>query len=195
VTSFIYDATSWPGWLLLQGDNTSATAKPQALCLNSYTPATDETWVFHMQVAGQAGTAGERRFWLGFDNTGDSNESITSGWLVTNLLFRHDLSVVNNGAQTQQLGPAVSTASDPAADEVFVLIKKSNVYYAFNASPYGGGPYMNNGGALTNVTKTGVTTFDRVCFYYSTDNATPTAISGIDFVRYYDSVTWAIMNP
>lgn len=177
----------WPGWLLIQSDDPSGET---IIFQRSYTPATDET--FFMHVAPQlrsASTAGEGSFHLLLTNSGDANEAIFIGITRTSSGTMWEFGVNNNGTPTPRLGAAHAFGFFPFADMYLMLWKTGDVYNGYILADNG---FHTQMGAL--VTKTGVTTFDQIQLRVVTANETPSIINGVDFLRYYASNTFEVMN-
>lgn len=190
-TTYIKDVASWPGWLLLQGDNSSATIKDVT---HSYTPGTNEMWVFHVMASGALNATDEGRAGLCYLNSGDSNEAVCLGYHNAAGAERVEMYVNNNGGLS--ITCTMNSGAPPWPDLVFIIVKKGDVYSGGYISPYGGGGWGNTSETFCgSVTKTGVTTFDEVAFRVGTANETPSPVTGIDFARHYTAPTFAIMNP
>lgn len=187
LTTPIYDLASWPSWCLFQSDNSSAGTVN--LSQTGMTIATNATILVKTSVDNRNFSAGaEGSVFVGLYNTGDSNEGVAA--YIANIsgtgsVFR--LRVENNGVVTSVVGV---TMSENVQQGPFycALWKKSNDYWA---------GFAQSDGIFTIVgpaSKTGVTTFDGARIQFSTANETPSAVAGIDYFRYYPSVTYALKN-
>lgn len=193
----IYDCTSWSGWCLFQDYTASTPAFKPGVYLD-YTPATEETWWFHVTAGTGGSSTDENRIGLCYRNSGDTNEAVCFGYHSSGGAERIELYVSNNGALTSTCVMALGGAGSD--DVVMFLQKDTNDYYAGIVRTNGGGAYGNTG---TNrspyycgvVTKTGVTTFNRMSMMMGDSDDDPTPIQGIDFIRYAASRTFAFVNP
>ena len=176
---------TWPSWLLLQSDESSAQTVTYT---KAHTPATDATYLMRCYIfaaSGGAIGANEASILLRLSNSGDANEWATGAYYATGAGVRSILvQVNNNGVLT------TSSVSVGSGYPYVALFKDNDVYRAASLSD-------ETGGLLTPaaVTKTGVTTFDQIELVFTTDNQTPSVIMGVDFVRFYDSITFGIRNP
>lgn len=188
VTTPIYDLTSWPSWLMIQSDNAIS---EQIVFRKDLTPATDATYFFHMATnlriksSPPEGACGMR-----LTNSGDSNESVFLLIDYTTSGGRYNFGVENNGAVTNRVGAFTPDTALLRSSIYGVIYKDSNVYYGMFGGP--DGTFSLTGAS---VTKTGVTTFDRIQFEFWTANETPSDWVAFDFFRYYDSNTFALVNP
>lgn len=189
-SEFYYDFDTWPGWVLMQGDNTSATQKYLS---RSWSADTDATWMIHLLGSNFGAATNERRLQFCLENSGDSNEAVCIGYTTVATSGYWELFVNNNGSitsckwTTNQTGTVYSNL----ADVVTVLWKDSDEYSGVQMDPDGGGL---GGARICNVTKTGVTTFDTWKVYHGSDNSAISPISGIDFIRYTNSMVMPPMN-
>lgn len=183
------DYASWPGWLLFQSDESTTTA--YGVTRTGVSLATSATIFAHVTATLRDMAANEGQSLIALTNSTDSNEAIYLG-LMTNgsAHLVATLLVNNNGSVT---GPALAWPSDlsyPGGSPYFLLVKNSNTYHGFVATAdLGALSYLGS------VSKTGVTTFDTLRYYTNTANDSPRIVSGVDFVRYYASATFALANP
>lgn len=190
LTTPVYDLDTWPSWMLTQSEETTGGSVPYSYAgyYQSYTPATNETFFF--KVCGDYrnfNSAQEGIISLMLLNTGDSNEQIGIKVDQTGTTKRAMLWVLNNGSLTNAFTGNINEASG-GINFYLCLWKSGNTYY-------GGLAHGNTVFAqLGPVTKTGVTTFDRFELRFGSSDDTPSIISGIDFFRYYPSITYALMN-
>lgn len=186
LTTPVYDLTTWPGWLLVQSDNSSVQTVSFSKTISLGTDAT-----FFAKVGfdnRNFSASGEGDILFNLYNNADTNEEV-SAYIqeASGAAFRYRLRVNNNGAVTEVTGGNIveQTAVSPY---YIALWKSGNSYYAgFTA----GGTVFTVVGP---VTKTGTTTLDRLELSFHTANETPSAIMGVDFIRYYSSVTYALRN-
>ena len=187
LTTPITDATSVPSVLMFQSDNSSLGT---ITILQNYTPATNETHFFKILCNGRnVSTNGEGSFYFFLSNSTDNNEFVGFGTSNSGSLHDNWAYVTNNGTQT---GTASGSFNEgvrlPAA--YLAVWKKGNDYYFGIAGEDKG---MWN--VYTSKTKTGVTTFDRVGFFFQTANETPSIVEGLDFYRYKASLDYSLVNP
>ncbi|MCB1008456.1 MAG: hypothetical protein KDB94_06135, partial [Acidobacteria bacterium] len=148
-SEFYYDFDTWPGWVLMQGDNTSATQKYLS---RSWSADTDATWMIHLLGSNFGAATNERRLQFCLENSGDSNEAVCIGYTTVATSGYWELFVNNNGSitsckwTTNQTGTVYSNL----ADVVTVLWKDSDEYSGVQMDPDGGGL---GGARICNVTK------------------------------------------
>lgn len=186
----VEDLTTWPSWLLLQSDESS---NQTVTYTQSWTATTDATFVIgvHFPVYSAAVSTGEAAVRIKLLNSGDANEWVYAAYELVAASGRHlRLQVNNDGALTTRVSTNTVGAYAGLQSEYLVLFKDGDVYNAASLGDYGGCLFE-----LTDTTKTGVTTFDQVAIEFTTDNRTPSGIMGVDFIRVYDSLTWALRNP
>lgn len=188
LTTPILDLSTMPSWLLFQSDN--STVKEFGI-YQTISLDTNATIFCKLKVTNSVLSAtDEGDCYLKLWNSSDSNESVTIGEIqqVGGGGYAHQITVQNNGAFTSVIGAAI--AEKRAIPHIYVLLwKVADVYHAMFGM--GDGPLFY----LGSVSKTGVTTFDRVTLGMLTANETPSIMGGMDFFRYYGSNTYALMNP
>jgi len=187
-----YDLASWPSWLLFQGHNATVQTGTFTQSVTLDTNAT-----FFLKVAFQSrgwsggatqlATTNENLSGLTLANSADSNESISfrASNNGTNPIL--EAGVLNNGAFTS-ITSAAPLAGMSATSMYLAVFKATDTYYFYVFYADGGSNYLGS------LTKTGVTTFDELRLSFSTSDDTISPIAGIDFIRYYSSVTFALMN-
>ncbi len=188
LTTPIYDLVSCPSWIMFQSDNSS-----QQVCriTQSLTPATQCTVFAKFSINNRIISAvNEGNIEITFGNSADSNENVflSISQQGSGSGYAAQITVENNGVFSFVAAPTI-TEKVIVGNFYGVLWKDGNVYHA-------GWTHGNNGGFtyLGSVTKTGVTTFDRLSLRFLTANETPSSIEGCDFIRYYPSITYALMN-
>lgn len=186
LTDPIYDLGISPGWLMLQSGSTSVA---EASITQTITFATDATvFVKFGWLQRDVSATAEGNIYVKFYDSADTNEwaymGISRG-SINSALFG---GVNNNGATTRVLSFNVENL-DPTGPAYVVMWKKSNVYHF--GSSMGGGVFSY----LGSVTKTGVTTLDRMQIVYYNANETPSIVDGVDFVRYEAALNYSLMNP
>lgn len=181
---------TWPGWLLIQSDESST---QEVIYKKSWTATTDATFVIGMHFPSYSGavSTGESAIKIRLTNSSDANEWVYAASELVAASGRHlRLQVNNNGALTTRTSTNTLGGYTGLGSEFLVLFKDGDVYNATVVGDYGGYVFE-----LADTTKTGVTTFDRLEIVFATDNRTPSSIMGVDFIRVYDSLTWALKNP
>ena len=187
LTTPIYDLATMSSWLLFQSDSSSAGTFG---IYQDITLATDCTLFVKFAVNNRVISAiNEGNVEVKLRNIADSNEAvyISCSQQGAGAGFAVQLTVENNGVFSVVIGPVYSEKA-PVDHLYAVLWKNGNTYHA--AFAHGSGPFSY----LGSVTKTGVTTLDRMYVQTLTANETPSFINGFDFVRYYPSITYALMN-
>ena len=187
LTTPVYDLSTWPSWALFQSDN--STVKAMGI-YQSVTLATNATIIAKVAASGNNLSAtDEGDIGILLWNSTDNNESLFIGEVQQGGTGKApQITVQNNGAFTSVIG--ATGADNTAKGATYVLLwKVADVYHAMFATS-GGVPFY-----LGSVTKTGVTTFDRLELRVYTANETPSFITGFDFVRYYSSNTYSLLNP
>lgn len=185
LTTPVYDLTTMPSWMLVQSDNSTAS---YVSIYQSLSPSTDATFFAKVGVQNRTVSGAEEgTVLIGLINTADTNEEVHIYLNVTGAGQRAAIQVRNNGVYTAVTGGSL-TETLPSLNPYMALWKSGNTYHA--GFGYGDGPLSHIG----SVTKTGVTTFDRVFIHFYCANETPSLINGIDFFRYYPSLTYALMN-
>lgn len=180
---------TWPGWLLLQSDESDG---QEVTYTQSWTATTDATFFMGITMIledGAPAATNRRSTYLRLLNSGDANEWALVGWHVSTTTRLILGQVNNNGVITSD------TSLDPGEfgtgmTEGIFLWKVGNTYRVGRISDTVGCKY-----SATVLTKTGVTTFDQIQLAFRTDPNTPSTILGVDFVRVYDSATIALKNP
>lgn len=187
----IYDNTTWPGWLLVQSDESSG---QEFRLTKSITLDTNCTILAHVLIPTQGpnfSAGSEGRMGLYLSNSGDSNE--LAYWIIGfdgSGGHEFEYGVNNNGSFTAS-DVVISSLGQYASHDLYVVIYKTGNDYRFYL-------FENNGGytrLVATKTKTGVTTLDQIEFVFFTADETPSIIWGIDCLRYYASNTFALMNP
>ena len=187
LTTPVIDSATSQSWVLGQSDNSSAQT---FRIYEGITLATDCTIFVKFGSNNRVISAvNEGSVELQLLNDADSNESVNIGVIqqAAGAGMALQMLVQNNGVYTTVIGPTESEKG-PVAPSYGVLWKNGNVYHG--AFSYGNQPFTY----LGSVTKTGVTTLNRLALVWFTANETPSMISGFDFVRYYPSITYALMN-
>lgn len=186
LTTPIIDVATVPSIMMIQSDNSSS--KPMGI-YQSYSPSTDAT--FFTKICNQninISTNGHSQIGIVLSVSSDTNELIIAGMNHDGAGIRPFIYVENNGAGTL-LQAAAYTDTLIAPTAYIVIWKKSNVYHsAWGSDQSGVFSYLGN------VTKTGVTTFDRVGYRFLTATNTPSVIEGIDFFRYKASLDYSLVN-
>ncbi len=189
-TTFIRDTDTWPGWTLWQGDNQSAVS--YAVAERTYTQASEEQWIFRPMSTGAVSATNEGRSALCYRNSGDSNENVCVGLHTAGASERIEMYCTNNGS----LSVVGSISSAALSDSIVLGIQKNGDVYSGYVYPSDGGfSHPTNAMAFGSCTKTGNTTFDTIQYQVSTANETPSPVTGVDFIRYYASRTFALLNP
>lgn len=187
LTTAIYDLTTISGSLAFQSDNSSL---GKLGFQQSYTAATNST--FFIKISGlrtNVSTNIEGNVTLKLDNTGDNNEWINVGVTHSGSGQGIIATVNNNGALTTTTTTVLGETTLGAA--VYVAVwKKSDVYHWGYAGA--GSMGFTYGGSMT---KTGVTTLDRINIEMSTANETPSVVEAVDFFRYKASLDYGLVNP
>lgn len=186
LTTPVYDLSTMPSWLLFQSDNSSAQT---VSFTQSVTLGTAATFFYKACYDNRNfSAAAEGQTLLQLRNSGDANEAISCHVQEgAGNGFRIRLAVTNNGAVTEIVGAVMAELSQ-VGPWYIALWKNTNNYY---------GGFAQGDGTFTvvgPVTKTGVTTFDQVILCFYTANETPSAIAGIDFFRYYSTITYGLKN-
>jgi hypothetical protein len=189
-TSIYYDTSTWPGWLLVQGDNSSATVT--AIASVSITQATNEKWIFSVYASGGTNATNEGRSGICYSNSGDNNEFVCAGLHNASGNEVVELYCMNNGAITVVTFGSLNTF--PIVSHVYVLFKRTNTYYlsVFPDSGIGGHSTVALTGA--SCAKTGVTTLDTMGWYSGSANENPSPIVGVNFVRYQADTDFGLIN-
>jgi hypothetical protein len=183
----IYDLTTVPGSLALQSDSSSI---GKFGLQQTYSASTDST--FFIKISGHRTNVSvniEGNVTLKLDNTGDANEWINIGWTHSSAGQGVIATVNNNGALTTTLTTTLAETTNGAAVYI-ALWKKNNVYHWGYAGT--GSTSFTYGGSMT---KTGVTTLDRINIEMVTANETPSIIETVDFFRYKASLDYGLVNP
>lgn len=188
LTTPILDLATMPSWLLFQSDN--STVKEFGI-YQTISLATNASIFAKIKTTNEVISAvDEGDFYIKLWNSGDANEGITIGEIqqAAGSGYAHQITVQNNGAFTSVIGATI--AENRAIPHIYLLLwKVADVYHAMFGM--GDGPLFY----LGSVTKTGVTTFDRVTLGMTTANETPSIIGGFDFFRYYATNNYALRNP
>jgi len=190
LTTPIVDATSITGWVAMQSDNTASGAGLIYL-RKAITASTNNTYIVRVSMSPRAvSNAEEGTIGLFIDDSGDANEQVSIQVRPTGAATTCEIYVNNNGSITS-VATAALTENIPFSGSVYLVIwKVSNVYH--------GGCASGDGGAfqyIGSVTKTGVTTLNRVNLFNRTANETPSLISAFDFFRMEDANDWGLVNP
>lgn len=186
LTTPITDATSVPSVLMFQSDSSS---NGFIRITQTYTPATNETHFFKiLSNARDVSTNGEGGFYFTLINSTDANEVIGFGSANSGTVHNNYCYVNNNGAISGTSSGSYTEQTRVAASYL-VLWKKGNDYYCGMA-----GEDKGLFTVLPVKTKTGVTTFDRIEFYFQTANETPSIVEGLDFYRYKASLDYSLVN-
>lgn len=187
LTTPITDATSVPSVLMFQSDNST---NGEVKITQNYTPSTNETHFFKiLSNAQNVSTNGEGSFYFRLVNTTDANEVFQFGTANTGSAHNNYCWVNNNGTGNGTSSGSLTEGARGAASYL-VVWKKSNDYYCGMA-----GEDKKLFTVLAVKTKTGVTTFDRIEFFFSTANETPSIVEGLDFYRYKASLDYSLVNP
>lgn len=188
LTTPIIDLSTSPSWLLFQSDNSSAQF---VRVTQTVTIASDATFFFKISGDNRIfSAAGEGSLGLFLENSGDANEGVYVEWYNSGGTgLRPRINVQNNGVFTTVSGNIVAEGTD-IGHPYMVCWKNGNVYHL----AYGLGTFQSTFTYIGSVIKTGTTTFDRLSLAFNTANETPSLISGFDFIRYYPSLTYALMN-
>lgn len=188
LTTPVIDLATTPSWLLGQSDNSSAQT---FRVYEAITLASDCTIFVKFGANNRVINAvNEGNVELQLLNDADANESVNIGVIqqAGGSGMALQMLVQNNGAYTTVIGPTLAEKG-PVSPAYGVLWKNGDVYHGGFA--YGNQPFTY----LGSVTKTGVTTLNRLALVWFTANETPSMISGFDFVRYYPTITYGLMNP
>jgi len=185
LTTPIYDLSTLPSGFLMQSDNSTASyvSISQPITLDTNATLFAKIGLQNRVVS----AADEGTVLIGLINTADTNEEIHFYMNVTGAGQRAAIQVRNNGIYTAITAASLAEAL-PSLNPYMALWKSGNVYHA--GFGYGQGPLSHVG----SVTKTGVTTLDKLFIHFYCANETPSLINGIDFIRYYPSITYALMN-
>lgn len=185
LTTPIYDLSTIPSYLLFQSDNSSVAT---VSFRKTVSLGTDATFFYKCAFDNRlVNTSGEAQVTFSLSNSGDSNENARMYMQSIGTGYRYRLTINNNGVVTESIGSTLADGN-PVTEYYVVLWKSGNNYYGGVAC---GSAPMTVIGPLA---KTGVTTFDRIDLDFFTANETPSMIAGIDFFRYYPSITYALMN-
>lgn len=191
LTTPIYDFATWPGWMLVQSEETAGgtPSYSHVQIQQSVTLDTDATiFVCLSNENSRWDAAIEGSTAVEFRNSGDANESlglrIDNTGSARNLIFW----VENNGAFSSHTMPSIS--ENMPSNKYYICIWKDDTVYrcAFSYDSC----ILSQ--AIGTLTKTGVTTFDRLGVRFYNANNTPSTISGISFFRYYAGHTYSFMN-
>lgn len=177
-----YDVATWPGWLLVQSDESAAA---EFYLTKAITLDTNATIVLHLMQPDDLAFSGslEGRFGIYLSNSGDSNEFVYALFGQDGGSQELEMGVNNNGSFTaNDRGFLANVGND------LVIWKAGNVYHFASFFERGGMLYWGS------YTKTGVTTLDQWQLVFVTSNDTPSVIYGVDYLRYYSSVTFGIVN-
>lgn len=187
LTTPITDLTSVPSVLMFQSDNS---VNGFVKITQTYTPATNETHFFKiLSSARDVSTNGEGALFFSLINSTDANEVIGFGSANSGAVHNNYCYVNNNGTISGTSSGSFSEVSRVGASYL-VVWKKGNDYYCGMA-----GEDKSLLTFLSVKTKTGVTTFDRIEFFFQTANETPSVIDGLDFYRYKASLDYSLVNP
>ena len=184
----VYDLTSWPGFMLVQSDESSQVALrlKQAVTLDTNATIVAAVSVPIRDVSASA----EGSIYLYLTNSGDTNEIVYSGIANTSGAgYTCRGAIFNNGSETAVAGPTLSENGDLV--RVYLWIFKTGDTYKVACS-YGDLRIPDTFG--TTLTKTGVTTLNELQIMVQTANETPSIIWSVNWVRYYASNTIAIVN-
>lgn len=181
----VYDASAWPGWLLVQSASNHALRYSAGTTLNSDFTAWGH---FMMSDTTVATTSVERRVGLGAWNSADTNESIACS-ITTNSsgAYRVQLLIQNNGSYSTQESHTIEDGE--FMDPIIALYRTGNDFWCMVYSPTGGSFTIGS-----KLTKTGTVTFDTFEAYLYGDNITPLPVVGVDFVRFAESLKLPEMN-
>lgn len=181
----VYDASAWPGWLLVQSASNHALRYSAGTTLNSDFTAWGH---FMMSDTTVATTSVERRVGLGAWNSADTNESIACS-ITTNSsgAYRVQLLIQNNGSYSTQESHTIEDGE--FMDPIIALYRTGNDFWCMVYSPTGGSFTLG-----AKLTKTGTVTFDTFEAYLYGDNITPLPVLGVDFVRFAESLKLPEMN-
>jgi len=184
----VYDTATWPGWVLVQSDESVGQG---VYIKKTATVATDATLYGRvLSDNNNISAGGEGAVCLKIYNSGDSNENVSAcvnkGTSATSIYC----DVNNNGSLSSITSPGSFGEEIPVAWDTLVIWKSTNAYYcgAFGI----GGAWS---GVLPIGTKTGVTTFDQISVVAVTANETPSMVWGFDYLRLLDSVSFPPLNP
>lgn len=187
LTTPITDATSVPSILMFQSDNS---VNGFVKITQTYSPATNETHFFKiLSNAQNISTNGEASLFFTLINSTDSNEVIGFGSANSGTVHNNYCYVNNNGTLSGTSSASYTEMTRVPASYL-VVWKKGNDYYFGMA-----GEDKKLFTTLPMKTKTGVTTFDRIEFYFQTANETPSIVEGLDFYRYKASLDYSLVNP
>lgn len=189
LTTPILDLATCPSWATFQSDNSSGGF---VFLTQTVSLATNATLFIKVNNDNRVySAAGEGSITLALKNNADANEGIYAEvYNVTGAGVRPQMAVENNGVFTTVNGNVVAEGTAQGACYIAVW-KSTNTYYMGYTLGGAGGIFTYIG----SVTKTGTTTMDRLVLWFRTANETPSSILGVDFVRYYPSITYALMNP
>lgn len=187
LTTAIYDLTTIRGSLAFQSDNSSL---GKFGFQETYSASTNAT--FFIKISGlrtNVSTNIEGNVTLKLDNSSDSNEWINVGMTHSGSGQGIIATVNNNGTLTTTTTTVL--AETTVGPSFYVAVwKKSDVYYWGYAGA--GSTGFTYGGSLT---KTGVTTLNRINIEMSTANETPSVVEAVDFFRYKASLDYGLVNP
>jgi hypothetical protein len=183
----IYDFSTWPGWALVQ-INDGASDTNLRYWLPS-TLASDTTWtlVARMSVTAGVGSgyaADEYTIGIAVRNASDTNEfvAIYPCEVDSGTNCETQLSVSNNGTVAVSTLSAPASGFSHAAGLIYVLWRNGNVYTAAVYGIGGGVSLVGSG------TKTGETSMERLELILGASNNNITPVTGIDYIRIYDSL-------
>ena len=187
LTTPIVDVATVPSWAMFQCDNSTL----QSFGIyQSVTLDTNATLFcrFGAQNRDPSGV-NEGDFVVKLYNSGDTNEWVLFGVTRNTTDGSSFMQVNNNGATTNIFQS--TRGNDTNSGSMYVVVWKiSNAYHM--ASGLSNGLFTYSG----SISKTGVTTLDRLSIGFNTTaNETPSIIDGVDFFRYKASLDYSLVNP
>lgn len=186
LTTAIVDVVTVPGWCMIQLDNTSGNTLGIS---QNISPGTNATFFTRIGGSKRDFNSTEGSTVMSLQNSGDANEEVYVGYTRSSTAGFFTGAVVNNGVTTSTSSAYSETEGVGQMPICFIIWKKSDVYH-FGYSRGESGPFNYIG----SVTKTGVTSFDRLKLMRYTANETPSDIDGFDFFRYKASIDYSMIN-
>lgn len=187
LTTPIVDLTTNNSHIFFQSDNSSLQT---VQIVRSYTASTNETWFMKQAFSVPTSLANGAKVDYRLYNSGSPTDYIQFGFANVAGEAGARIEVSNAGVVSGTTGGGHAVRGPENAHFYLAMWKKSNVYYlGYGMNP---GPVMIYVGS---VTKTGTTTLDEMKMIFTTSSTTPSAVVGVDFIRYKSSLDYSLVNP
>jgi hypothetical protein len=192
LTTPIYDLTSHPGWLMMQSDNTARAGNPLINFTQTITLDTNAT-IFTKSggIVFDPTTNGEGTLYFELSNSSDADELFQWGCGHNTNGYTNFFQITNAGVVTSQVFNQSLAPNMYGQPAMYHAMWKSGDVYFFGFGQVSGVITRVYGG----LTKTGVTTFDRLSIRFACGAYVPSVVEGVDFIRYYPSNVGGFANP